>query len=526
LSHEAIDRRRSSTQSNLYLPGFAFLALVSGLAYVGMVRVDVLQGTLRDQWVPQTIGWYGLAFVAYLATLLWAERQRSMPHALVWGAAILFRLFLLLTTPTLSDDVYRYLWDGHLVSNGVSPYLHAIEASQLDGLAVPVRDLANHTWMASPYLPAAQGVFAVLAWLFPLQPLVMQAAMVGFDLLTALLIARLLPIAGLPGRYSLIYLWNPLIVVEAAHGAHVDALMVALTMLALWLTLGAGKRTGDAPEAGRSGPTPGEGEIGKGRPSSHTWWDSLGAVVLALATLTKPLPALLLPVLLPRWRWRPLILYGLILAVLIVPAGLIAGWGLGGPLDGRGLFGPLRVYIEQWNFNSGLFHGLERGLIGLGMDPGAAGRIAKRMMGLAMLAVLLAVTWLAHRRRSTRGFLRLATVPFLAYILLTTTVHPWYLWPVLALLPFQAPADEEPSGRWLLLLPWLYLSGALVLSYLTYIDPLNLREYPWVRWVEWLPTYILLLMGGVWLIWRQRRTGASRASDLESESSSREGAIS
>ena len=67
----------------------------------------------------------------------------------------------------------------------------------------------------------------------------------------------------------------------------------------------------------------------------------------------------------------------------------------GGPLDGRGLFGPLRVYIEQWNFNSGLFHGLERGLIGLGMDPGAAGRVAKRMMGLAMLAVLLAVTWLA-----------------------------------------------------------------------------------------------------------------------------------
>ncbi len=44
--------------------------------------------------------------------------------------------------------------------------------------------------------------------------------------------------------------------------------------------------------------------------------------------------------------------------------------------------------------------------------------------------------------------------------------------------------------------PWLYLSAAVVLSYLTYLDPLNHREIEWVRQVEWYPTLILLALAG------------------------------
>ena len=37
------------------------------------------------------------------------------------------RLILLATEPTLSDDVHRYLWEGPLVTEGVSPYAFAID---------------------------------------------------------------------------------------------------------------------------------------------------------------------------------------------------------------------------------------------------------------------------------------------------------------------------------------------------------------------------------------------------------------
>jgi hypothetical protein len=87
--------------------------------------------------------------------------------------------------------------------------------------------------------------------------------------------------------------------------------------------------------------------------------------------------------------------------------------------------------------------------------------------------------------------------PLMAYILLNTTIHPWYLLILLACLPFLTPAAEETPWRWFAVLPWLYLSGALSLSYLTYLDPLDFRELEWVRRTEWLPTLGLL---GLWII--------------------------
>lgn len=514
---------------------FGALTLLSLVAYGALVWIGLRYGTLRDQVVPQTVSWYAVAFVAYLGILAWSQWQRVVPARSIWLPAVVFRLLLLLTVPTLSDDVYRYLWDGHVASHGISPYAFPIDDPALDGLDIGIRGLANNRWMASPYLPAAQWVFHGTALLFPLKPIFLQGAMVLFDLLAAGLIARLLAVAALPARYLLIYLWNPLVVVETAHGAHVDAWMVLLTLLAIWLAL-----------------EPGEGRVA----SLRRQW--LSPFALALATLTKPLPVLLLPVFVGTsasreetaspadgsvdgarrpWRWWSLATYGTVLAGLLVPAAAAAGWGLQGPLDGRGLFGALRIYDRLWNFNSGLFHWLEQGLTRAGVDP--ANLWSKVVVALLMLAVLAIVWRQARSGPAPRALLRLMAVPFMAYVLLNTTVHPWYLVILLAFLAFQAPAetgwprrscaipgcraepaiggtppappggilrytDTETAWRWLILAPWLYLSGALVLSYLTYSDPLDFRELEWVRLWEWLPVYGLLLGSTAWLLLRHR----------------------
>ena len=434
-----------------------------------MVSLHLQHGTLRDAHIPDTLVWYALAFVAYLAAILWVERRRTTSLAVIWGAAIAFRVLLLFTVPTLSDDIYRYLWDGHVANNGVSPYAYPIDSPELDYLDIPQRALANNRWMASPYLPTAQFLFTGLTSLFPLQPVVFQAAMVIFDLLSAMLIVKLLRIAELPGYRILIYLWNPLVVVEVAHGAHVDAWMVFLTMLALWLTF--------SPH----------------RAKMSTW---LAPVFLALATLTKILPLLLLPILFWRWRWRQLAFYGAVTIVLLVPPGLYAGWGLTGPLDGTGLFGAIRIYADQWNFNSGIFHWLEVHLLPrLGVIEAAGW--AKGVLILALLVVMIGVWLQAQRRPDVRSTLRLMAVPYMAYILLNTTIHPWYILILLAFLPFLPPLPTETQWYWLAAAPWLYLSGAVTLSYLTYLDPHDFRELEWVRQTEWLPTLGLVIL---WII--------------------------
>lgn len=456
---------------------FAFLSL---LAYGGLLRTHLVHGSLTHAQVPQTLAWVGLAFIAYVVMLWWAERAGRFPVPLLWGGAILFRLLLLFTMPTLSDDVYRYLWDGHVANQGVSPYAYPIDSSALDALDVPIRALANHAWMASPYLPAAQWLFGNVTWLLPLEPRSMQLTMVAIDLFNGILIGQLLVIAGLPRWRVAIYLWNPLVVVEIAHGAHIDSWMICLTLIAVWLTLGRWRKT--------------EEQSAKFIQSLLSQW--LAPVFLALATLTKILPALLMVIFFWRWRWWQTIIYGVVVGLFILSAGLRAGWGLVGPLDGHGLFAALRIYGDQWNFNSGLFHWMEAAFVNfMGFELVDANLWAKRLVALLLLALLGYVWILARNYTNPRTLLRLMAIPFMGYVLLTTTFHPWYLLILLAFVPFLSPTTEETSTTWLWSLPWLYLSGALFLSYLTYLDPLDLREYEWIRQTEWLPTLVLVVLG-------------------------------
>ncbi|HEX9924552.1 MAG TPA: hypothetical protein VGD99_17985, partial [Anaerolineae bacterium] len=210
--------------------GLIVTAILGLGAYAGIAGLHLRHGTLRDGITPDTLAWYALAFAAYLGAIVWVEVRSNVEMRLVWAAAIGCRLILLLTIPTLSDDVYRYIWDGHLTNQGLSPYAYPVDAPALDQFDIPPRALVNNRWMVSPYLPAAQLLFAGLMRLLPQQPLVFQVTMVIFDLLSGLIIARLLAITGLPGRRIVIYLWNPLVIVEVAHGAHVDAWMIFLTM--------------------------------------------------------------------------------------------------------------------------------------------------------------------------------------------------------------------------------------------------------------------------------------------------------
>ncbi|MBV7335835.1 hypothetical protein KFU94_47865 [Chloroflexi bacterium TSY] len=484
---------------------FWIFVLTSLVAYGGMVALDWRTGELGEESTPHYIGWYLLAFFSYVGLILWAERGHPIPWRWVWVGAVLARLLLLLTEPTLSTDVYRYIWDGHVAANGVSPYAYPIESSELDYLAVPVRDLANHTWMASPYMPAAQWVFASLASVFPLQPLYYQMVMIVFDLAAAALMWQLLQMAVLPTRRLLIYLWNPLVIVEIAHGAHIDAWMILLTMLTLWLFLRPNRSLRAAEPMANSlshfsEPINGQTALDRSTSQKGTQLVQQGvsAVLLALATLTKLVPVLLLPIFFWRWRWWTLVLYGVLVVGLLIPAGLNAGWGLTGELDGHGLFGALRIYGDQWNYNSGLFHWIELGLKNQGIVE--FNEWAKRIVAALLIGTLLLV-WLAARRATEpRQILRLCSIPMMAYALLSATVHPWYILIVLAFLPFLTPGKGDSPRYWLFVLPWIYLSGAIVFSYLTYVNPQDLREYEWIRLTEWVPTIGLLVVYAILLV--------------------------
>lgn len=303
----------------------------------------------------------------------------------------MFRLFLLFTSPTLSDDIYRYIWDGHLLNEGLNPYSLPVDSPLLDPYNIPARALVNHRSMATPYLPVAQLLFGVLALIAPGGILAFQIAAVTFDLLTGWLVMDLLRRLNLHPQYVLLYLWNPLVVVEFAHSAHLDALMICTMMAAFWFWV----RTND--------------EIRIASP-----------VALAAAAMTKLLPILLMPLFLARWGWKHLLLFATLILLLLAAFSFPAGWGLIGPLDGTGLFGALRIYLANWNYNSGIYHWLEVWLSGYN-TPGAVPLNAVTHMpimvargisaGMIALSSLLA-GWLGWRHRDDAlSLLRISLIP-------------------------------------------------------------------------------------------------------------------
>jgi hypothetical protein len=247
------------------------------------------------------------------------------------------------------------------------------------------------------------------------------------------------------------------------------------------------------------------------------------ALSLGAAVLSKLLAGLLAPLLLRRWRWTGLLLFAGALAGSWALFALDAGWGLTGPLDGRGVFGALRIYQRYWNFNGGLYHWLEVWLAGYD-TPGAvpveivgervialARGLSAAVTGLVALASAALAWRLDDPRRGDdlrrgRVLVRLSLLPLGAYLLLAPTVHPWYVTVVVPLLPFLVPAKEERGTLARFIWPGVYFSLAVLLSYLTYLDPNNLREFAPVRLVEYLPLYLLLL----WAAWPAARQGFMR----------------
>lgn len=436
------------------------------------------------------LAYFTIACLAYLMAV-WRLARDRLPLSLIWGLALLFRLVLLASPLALSDDIYRYLWDGRLLSQGVTPYAWVVDDPVLDAYETPLRASVNHAWMASPYLPAAQAVFAVVERIAPQNIMAYRILAILLDLAVGWLVMGLFGLFSLPRRRVLIYLWSPLVVIEFAHSAHIDVWMLFLILLSFWL-------------------------LARARPGSaaENRWLSASVISFGAAVLTKGIPLLLTPLFLRRWGWRRWLLFALIVILPLAWFAAGAGWGLTGVVDGTGVFGATRIYLRQWNYNSGFYHWLEVALTGyrtegaVPLQPDTetgilwAKLITSGLLGCVLLGALFWAWKLDdpagndHHVR-TLGLIRLAILPLSGYLLLAATLHPWYVIIILPFIPFLLPKNSETPLVDRLIWPWLYFSCAIGFSYLTYINPLDLHEYALIRWVEY-PLFYALLLWSVW----------------------------
>jgi hypothetical protein len=371
---------------------------------------------------------------AVAVLLIWGLALLRLPMP-TWSwrglilSAVAVRLVLLFMDPTLSDDIFRYLWEGRAVSMGGNPYLHPPADAIWAGLGQDsIRAAVNHPEVGAIYPPLTLWLFGVVSSLL-YHPLGMKLAMAFVDVgvvwgLGRVLQGRRRSLAG-----AWLYALHPLGAVESAGSGHLESLALLMVLLAIrdW-------------DRGRSG-------LG---------WAAIGG-------LLKFLPFLLVPVL---WRRSPWLLG---LAALL---GVGVAWPF---LDaGPAMLAGLGTYTTNWAFN-GSVHPMVHAAIGEASRP-----LLVAVGGIVLL-------W-AMRRFADPA--RVALWAGGAFVLLSPTVHPWYiLWA-------WVPALICGVRAWSLLAALVPVSYIVLASYDASTSAWS--EELWPRFVQYLPFLAALL----WESWR------------------------
>jgi Glycosyltransferase family 87 len=416
------DRRRAT---RLGWPRAALIPAVGGVAGLLVVQRAVLDqpGYLvsRPALLSLTLLWWALGLVT--AALLVLAAPRRLAVGLLLAVTIAIPAVALTRGPRLSDDLYRYAWDGRVQAAGIDPYRYGPLDAHLDGLrdtwlfpnsagctaAAPQMHCTrlNYPRAHTVYPPVAEAYFtAVHALPGPAREhkLQLYASLLSLGLVGLLMTA--LVARGRDPRYAGFYALTPLAGIDSGSDAHVDVLGALFVLGALMILtprgqdgpiglvarLGGGANAGGAPEAA---PSP-------------TWRRALLAgALLGAAVAVKLYPVLLLAAAIRR---RPV-------SVLAAAAGVVGlSYVPHVAAVGTAVIGFLPQYLRVEGYEQGSRFLL---LAGLGLHGSVAKAVAVCVLGAVVVAVLR-----SDPRRVPVEHAALWLVG--AAFLVATPAQPWY----------------------------------------------------------------------------------------------------
>jgi len=379
----------------------------------------------------KTVGLIGLIVLFLLCAALMFYPDYQEPRVVKF--LVLSQILFALSIAILSDDIYRYMWEGKVVVNGINPFAYSPSDPELTALRdTVIYPQINHPWLPTIYPPLAQSMFAAAytiggdtTWAFKLLCAV-------FELLTLAALLVWLPMVGARRSVLLLYLFSPLILIEFYLSAHLDILAMPFLIAALIA-------------------------VQRARPG-------IAGIMLALASLIKFFGLFFVPFIFfyfrrgARWKFGGIFVSVVALSYLPFIA-----------MGGGEVFGSLTDYLSEWQFNASVFE-LFKAVIGFTW--------ARNLMGGLFAGWLVLLLF-----RRMNIFKRLYRA-FAGYVILTTTLFPWYLvWLFPFMLVYRSPA-------------FLFLSGAILLSYHVHIGFYATGEWsviPWLTALAYAPFYGLLI---------------------------------
>ena len=366
--------------------------------------------------------------------------------------AVLFRLIFLFATPNLSQDFYRFIWDGRMILEGLNPYLYTPE-SFLNIGEFPVEQAQElYAGMGSlnashytNYPPLNQLCFAV-AGLFAGKNIlgsviVMRLIIIAADFGTLYFVKKLLEKLKIPVHNIFWYILNPFIIIELTGNLHFEGVMIFFLVWSMYLLY-----------------------IGK--------W-KFAAIVLALSVSIKLIPLMFLPLFFQKLGFKKsfgfYIIIGLVTVLLFLPFYSLEFI--------NNYTQTVALWFQNFEFNASLYYiAREIGYLFRGWNEIT---IIGKIIPIIVLLFIVIITFF-RKNKTTIELITAMLFVFTFYLFTTTTVHPWYIATLLILSIFT---------NYKFPIVWSFI---IILSYLAYTNGNN-TDNLWIIGIEYLVVYSVFI---------------------------------
>ncbi len=381
-----------------------------------------------------------------------------------------FRAVFILAIPNLSQDFYRFIWDGRMILEGINPYLFTVESfiSQGDFPVAEAQALragmgALNASHFTNYPPINQLCFTIAA-LFAGKSIlgsvfVMRLLIIAADFGTLHFGKALLEKLNIPIYNIFWYILNPFIIIELTGNLHFEGVMIFFLVWSLYLLY-----------------------IGK--------WQ-FAALVLALSISVKLIPLIFLPLF---FQWfmkrndkdketstvlnftRLIVFYAIIImttVLLFVPfysSEFIHNYSK-----------TVALWFQNFEFNGSIYYiAREIGFLFRGYNEIA---IIGIVTPILVILFVLIITFF-RRNRTPIALITAMLLVLSFYYFTTTTVHPWYLATLLILSVFT---------KYKFPLVWSFV---IILSYLAYVNlnKADKSENLWLITLEYAVVYGVFIL--------------------------------
>lgn len=387
-------------------------------------------------------------------------RSQKENFRFLCGVSILFRLVFLFAIPNLSQDFYRFIWDGRMLFEGFNPYLSLPEAFIEMGKQ-PINEATElYKGMGemngshfTNYPPINQLCFYIAALLgnhsIFISIAVMHIIIIVADLGILLYGKKLLKLLELPISNIFFYILNPFVIIELTGNLHFEPVMLFFLVFSLY------------------------------KLAKNKW--IIAAISLAFSISVKLIPLLLLPIIFNYFvnkkmsffngMKKLIAFYTLVLLTLIITFNpFISNDFFANYINSIGL------WFRSFEFNASFYYfAREIGYLFRGYNEIA---IIGKIMPLIATSFIICITFF----RKNEGLQELITAMLLSlsfYYLTSTTVHPWYLATLVCLSCFT---------KYRFSVAWSFL---IVLSYQAYSNT-PWKENLWIIFIEYIVVFVII----------------------------------